>query len=119
MTKTYTETELNEINRKIAERVMGLTRNKFINPMPKAGEYYLHQLNGVLIEFDKTRQTCVFSPTTDPAAAMAVLQKCFEKRSTFSVTQTFPNEFFVEREKAKTLPIAICLFALKLFPETK
>lgn len=58
--------------------------------------------------------------TTDPAAAMAVLEKCREKESVTigtlngkcCVTKSSWSRLFVESD---TLPLAICLFAKQLF----
>jgi|ERR1035437_1173552 hypothetical protein len=113
--------ELRELGAWIAEHVMG---------------WKIHRRNTAhYVEANKINDIDYFvaaphdwSPTTDPAAAMMVLENCVEKLSSFDVCiwkgATSPFWFCGEREntrditrfsKAETLPLAICLFAKKLF----
>jgi hypothetical protein len=63
--------------------------------------------------------------TTDPAAAMLVLEKCNERLGGTAVCiATLGDNFFVwtgslSQTKGETLPLAICLFAQKLFTTNK
>lgn len=73
----------------------------------------------------------MFAPTTDRAAAMEVLKKCAEKSYQISIVEclgdwavthgdgTDPTAPYSEAPygEAKTLELAICLFARKLFPK--
>ena len=125
-----TEIELRELDAWIAEKVMQMVRitdESFSNLIT---EHWINQDGSKLKKF---------KPTTDPAAAMMVLEKCAAKmkrgivgigspmqrqgvasvlpRETqgWSVGKIgFPKNFDVEGE---TLPLAICLFAKQLFSE--
>lgn len=60
--------------------------------------------------------------TTDSAAAMLVLEKCCQKHGLCGIVKVaysagFPQPWCCESEKADTLPIAICLFAKRLFTQ--
>ena len=67
--------------------------------------------------------------TTDPAAALEVLQKCAEKLRDLEIaveiyapTRSEPSWFVLDSEGsisgiAPTLPLAICLFACEIFKE--
>lgn len=57
-------------------------------------------------------------PTTDPAAAFAVLEKCCQRwnRSIpVCYSKGWPQPWSFDREKADTLPLAICLFAKQCY----
>lgn len=97
----------------IAEHVMGLRLNEngSIETWPRAG--VRHDL-------------CVDAYSTDPAAAMRVLEKCAEKLmqetglSIYKITTGYAiccddTEDII----AETLPFAICLFAKQLFQAVK
>lgn len=65
-----------------------------------------------------------FSPTTDPAAAMEVLEKCAEKDVFTSIAISRNGDFWEvflgghyhqKKGIAETLPLAICKFAQALF----
>lgn len=84
-----------------------------------------------------TRKSGVFSVpnyTTDRAAAMAVLEKCsaFDQKVKVCIQQDSPSDWRVCRlywqdyrpiedwySHAETLPLAICIFAKKLFSEPR
>jgi len=58
--------------------------------------------------------------TTDPADAMQVLEKCCQNYGMCGIVRVAYSKGFVEpwvceHEKSETLPLAICLFARKLF----
>ena len=60
--------------------------------------------------------------TTDPAAAMLVLEKCCDKLEGFEITVWRGEKWHcglrkgnTVHQKADTLPLAICLFAKELF----
>ena len=62
--------------------------------------------------------------TTDPAAAMSVLEKCVEKENDGVVCGRLREKWCATRNgwgggfhEAQTLPLAICLFARELFKE--
>jgi len=62
-----------------------------------------------------------FSPTTDPAAAMEVLKKCYDQPLSICTCKSpdgykfwLPNGFSIALN-APTLELAICQFAKKLF----
>lgn len=71
------------------------------------------------------RQWRRFSPTTSPADAMAVLEKCAEEVGCYQIhIESEPwsvscGKPGVEYAKAETLPLAICRFALQLFSTSK
>ena len=106
--------EMRELDAWIAGHVMGLKRvtfNTFWNSGLGAWECQ-----------GPTGMQSVHHYTTDPAAAMKVLEKCAESAQlTICIGKTeggfklwLPNRFDSAIE-APTLPLAICLFARKLF----
>jgi len=115
------DTEQKELNAWIAEHVMGWSKEKlgqlscagtFAN---QGGEVYIH---------DKGSYVRLFHPTTDPAAAMQVLERCVDvatatirKQSDGSFCVWWTDSETMEENYiiGKTLPLAICLFAKKLF----
>lgn len=112
--KTMTDKQLRELKECIWTKVLGWSKWR--------EEEYPHRLgwakdNG---EGEKRLDADMDDPTTDPGAAMAVLEKCGEKetitlgvlKGKWCVTKATWSGLFVE---AETLPIAICLFARKLF----
>jgi len=105
----------NELDKWIAENVMGLVWrgcgcNSWFDPK-----------NKMEISYN-------LSPTTDPAAAIKVLEKCAEM---FPVEIRIGNydkgryfvgtdyDFDMTHGKAETLELAICLFAKKLFGKSE
>ena len=116
-----TTQELREMDAWIAEHVMGLTVTvKESKTLP--GIMTVGQTRGGI-------DLGLPNYTTDPAAAMEVLQKCAEKiRDTelavevYAPTRSEPSWFVLDSEGsisgiAPTLPLAICLFARELFKE--
>ncbi len=70
------------------------------------------------------RSNCLreFHPSTDPAAAMQVLEKCADKLDDpkkynpgVSPITKSGGQWWVGNQHAETLPLAICLFAKQLF----
>jgi len=118
-----TDTELIGLDAFIAEHVMEFDVSKMVRQ--NDGIYHL------VVPVPGNRSLVRFSPTTDPAAAMMVLSTCCEKlqrKQGISISMTAsdfcvcvstdcdyePNDYSNHIE-AKTLPLAISLFAKKLF----
>lgn len=53
--------------------------------------------------------------STDPAASMAVLEKCINKASQITITSPLINDMDWISASDASVPLAICLFAKKLF----
>lgn len=124
---TPSEKELRELDAWIAEHVMGWRRINDIQRLSKSGEFFLHAAEGPFVH-ERQNYIKKFSPTTDPAAAMMVLEKCLS-----SDNLTMPIEIDRKRHKGgrfrietgvisnsilaieDTLPLAICRFAKQLF----
>ena len=110
---TPTEKELRELDAWIYKHVMKFLNSDFRDE--NSNELWNHHK--------------AFSPTTDPAAAMLVLERCVEKNDLYDaivvsfnnnqwIVSSFCNEANEIKEQegvAETLPLAICLFAKKLF----
>lgn len=110
-----TAQEMRELDAWIAEYVMGFRKC----PMPDETGW-----------IDDSKSTnpyfpC-FQPTTDPAAAMSVLERCLEKHgygitidvhddAGFSLVGNSPYVATNPDVGDETLPLTICLFAKKLF----
>jgi len=125
--KTLTDKELRELDAWIAEHVFGWHRQSFENGYLRqnllvenkfrADKYRRHGWHNdveVLDTFPK------FS--TDPAAAMQVLEKCIEKEPNGIVCGNLKGQWCATTHgwggafcEAETLPLAICLFAKQLF----
>lgn len=130
--------ELKELDAWIAEHVMGAKweSGKKSDRMILAGE--------IIFMRDKNELRAIgygikFSPTTDPAAAMQVLEKCAEgglNKGDFKLPvsifrrgdlqwvvcentegEEFTRDYVVV--EATTIPLAICLFAKQLFSKSK
>jgi hypothetical protein len=122
---TLTEQEIVELNGWIAVNVM-----KWESVFSGLGFRYWHDgyeftewVSGEAIPYPRK----LFKPTTDPAAAMLVLERCLEKEEL--VISKSPHGFLIESHdtnqyetcdsdiyaEAPTLPLAICLFAKQLF----
>jgi len=107
-----TDAELRDLDAWIAEQVMGfkLNANGMIETWPREG--VRHDL-------------CVANYTTDPAAAMQVLEKCADEVHAYELQIVSPRNGGLwhissgkrntPRVNAETLPIAICRFAQQLF----
>lgn len=101
--KIMNEKEMRELDAWIAEHVMGLSmEEQFGNP-------------------DNPIRGTITPPnyTTNPAAAMLVLEKCLTMADELEIRLCYDCEYKVfdwsKAAKAETLPLAICLFAKKLF----
>lgn len=127
--------EMESLNAYLAERVLGWTWFKYT---PKDS----HDYQGCRTLADRPHRFLVKAkgdeplapdafyniprPTTDPAAAMTVLEKCAEGESV-SLSRAFHSneqaDLYTVRNgclgdvyaTAETLPLAICLFAKKIF----
>ena len=117
-----TQQELRELDAWIAEKVMGW--KPFVSGKTSSikGTFWLDSEHKVVAspEFQWTR----FDPTTDRAAAMQVLEKCADRVGVRidRYNGRAPNVWYIRatdgrlaEAEAPTLPIAICLFAKKLF----
>lgn len=115
------DTELRELDAWIAEHVMGWTIFKTTDDWHKAGS----PTSRTIQVLDQTPHFDIPKYTTDPAAAMMVLEKCGSE-NTIAIYFGTDGVWHVEHEniyedrvdfqaKAETLPLAICLFAKQLF----
>lgn len=110
-----TEKELRELDALIAEHVMGYKRHGDKIDLPIAFDGGIKRCGLDLIQ----------NYSTDPAAAMAVLEKCAEKTESSECLYLgiVGKEWVVGLESmqieavAHTLPMAICLFAKKICQE--
>lgn len=115
-----TDKELRELDAWIAERVMGWKEIRPWSVNPDAGQFVIR--HGVPVAPSPVFK---FSPTTNPAAAMMVLEKLLERNIIVIQTDIHKPKTFLIRHttkhweqpivEAETLPLAICLFAQKLF----
>ena len=71
-----TDKELRELDAWIAGCVMGWKLVSGTKFKIKPDEYFVHSVLGVVLSGNESNPFC---PTTDPAAAMMVLEKCVEK----------------------------------------
>lgn len=115
--------ELRELDAWIAEHVMGFTLNSGHPP-----HWYSSDSDRVyFVRLAEDDDAAIYwQPTTDPAAAMEVLKKCYDKCGMIDTfrTQIKPYRFGVTGKwlpaanyecEAEALELAICLFAKKLF----
>ena len=132
--KTYTEKELRELEAWIAEHVMGYEERQCYNGSQRIEGQTFWVCKGRQVVAPSFNGKHRFPPfATDPAAAMQVLEKCAEMlrkdcnsveilRNTtgWAVCSLYRDGFGHEEHdtvEAETLPLAICLFARKLFGE--
>lgn len=131
-----TETEnLRELDVFCAEFVMGLKRVDSVLKIER-GLFCPHPSDGVVYIHEYQNRIIRFCPTTDPAAAMQVLEKCvlklelkrafpaiekysdldgFQGRKVSALFSTGNQDTF--SEVAETLPLAICKFAKALYSQ--
>jgi len=123
--------ELRELDACIAEHVMGWTKVAGTNSLDHPGRFTV-LADRILIGQNMGARIIEYNPTADPAAAMAVLEKCVakcdESGDSVDISISTPDggfevgrmqvgfEWNIElNTKSKTLPLAICLFAKQLF----
>ena len=118
------EKELRELDSWIAESIMGCKKVWILRDL-KDFTFIESKDSGVLLLLPSSKNILPFKPTTDPAAAMMVLEKCCEQEKGTSIAIHKRGEWAVcsvgrtpNMSHAKTLPLAICLFAKKLFSPT-
>lgn len=108
------EKELRELDAWIAEHVMGWVRASEIENAREGKSFFAGQTR------TWARIGKPFSPTTDPAAAMQVMERCIHTDDVV-IYKTVNEKYGVRSDitdmaiDAETLPLAICLFAKKLF----
>jgi hypothetical protein len=126
--------ELRELDAWIAKHVMGCELEKEIGFRYNDGteswgnspEYTVQKFNkykseGIADCLLERPNTYEFQPSTDPAAAMMVLEKCGTKTEPHECMYMgmIDGEWIVGHSaveaSASTLPLAICLFAKQLF----
>lgn len=118
-----TDKEKRELDAWIAEHVMGWKRVDQLADLEVDGSNFALNIGTRIPIRWGSPQWLFFSPTTDPAAAMLVLVKCYEKlgKSLCVGPSTLGAEVFIggQYEKtnrmAATIELAICLFAQQLF----
>lgn len=118
-------TELLELDAYIAQHVMGWTAALSFRGLGLGGgQFYKHPDKTIRVR-DRSATVVVFAPSTDPAAAMAVLEKCITK-TPHTICFGHGDGFCIylggqfgrrPTGDAPTLPLAICLFAKQLFSE--
>ncbi len=121
------ETELRELDAWIAEHVMGLklwveTPLQF-NCILSPNQFVLTIPNRIVRARIGDNPTKNFEPTKDDCAAALVFKKCVAKCPIGVEVSTNGTNWFVDRPDgdafeacfAETLPLAICMFAKKLF----
>lgn len=105
--------ELFALNAWLVEHAMGFKRVK--TPTAIVSGTFFWNKGDVLIHYQRN-ELKAFAPTTDAAAAMMVLEKCIRKDH---IEIDFDGEsFFIMHARAETLPLAISIFAKKLFTST-
>jgi Phage ABA sandwich domain len=115
-----TTTELRKLDAWIAEHVMGWLR---VNSNEKLDHPQRFNVlpDRILIGQNMGHRIIEYSPTTDPAAAMQVLEKCITGNTSIAINHGTTGWWVTDCDKkknyaiAETLPLAICLFAKKLF----
>lgn len=121
-----TEKELRELDLFCAIKVFGYTKCRTgFRLNASDGRTYYDGASLLWWADDCGAQSACWSPTTDPAAAMAVLEKCAEKTESSECLYLgiVGKEWVVGLESmqieavARTLPMAICLFAKKICQE--
>lgn len=106
--------EMLELNCYLAAHVMGLDVSQMVLCEDSIYSWFEPAVEG-------NRYLVKFSPTTDPAAAMQVLEKCIKKvDGNIEITIVSSGMYRISSdlknlEWAETLPLSICLFAKKLF----
>lgn len=110
---TPTEQELRELDRWISINIFG--------------NLYDHPEDNSFVSFDTKTGTTLDTMwygklphyTTDPAAAMIVLERCVKESppTIFYHEETWSLESPIAFSNGSTLPLSICLFAKKLFGE--
>lgn len=117
-----TEKELTELDAFCAEHVMGWRKVGCLRDYCSGS--FLCNTDADVLAFDFPQRT--FKPTTDPAAAMKVLERCCEIEhddATVEICKTSGGWRILNRDRSKnmstvfssTLPLTICLFAKNLF----
>lgn len=117
--------ELRELDAWVAEHVMGWTDLELYQPpsefMEEQQPPFFRGMNKMCLLWQS-----IPNCSTDPAAAMQVLEKCTKNCSkdckTISVRENGEgymvfarDSYYREVAEAETLPLAICLFAKQLF----
>lgn len=114
-----TAKELRELDAWIAEYVMGCRLVDMLRDL-KDFTFLKSDDSGVLLLMPGSKKLISFSPTTDPADAMMVLEKCVEFTS-LAISNGTTGFMISDMDKKSrweiqdSLPLAICLFAKKLF----
>lgn len=139
------EQELRSLDAWIAEHVMGWKWMRFDAPAVAANSgkkrdkwcqlvppfekwYHQPQLRGIICNcaidgMPDWTDLSIFKPSTDPASAMQVLEKCIQQCPIGLEICHNGDNWFIERPDmdtgesvmAPTVPLATCLFAKKLF----
>ncbi len=112
-----TTIEMRELDAWIAEHVFGLRHEN--SPSKIVPGTFSYQRGGEVLKFYHGNQLEIFNPTTDPAAAFKVLQKCQEERI-ISLHKNRISSLGKGEEKAiaieaETIELAICKFARMIF----
>lgn len=119
-----TTKELHELDAWIAEHVMGWKQVKFINCVE--GTFAISEVYGVA-KHKRRNELEPFNPTTDPASAMMVIEKCGLRLSgtTIKIRLLCGNLSWIVSStvcdacgNAESLPLAITKFARKLYDKT-
>ena len=117
--------ELRELDAWMAEHVMGW---RMVNHLRDfcSGSFICNRGADCLV-WDWSHRGCnAWTPTTDPAAAFAVLEKCAARLGDFEhiSINCCEGEFAIKMAHANwdwinapTLPLAICLFAKQLYSQ--
>lgn len=123
-----TNEQLRELDAWIAEKVIGRKSVAKISMLDDDSTFHYRKDIGEVFVHHAGNNVRYFHPTSDPAAAMMVLEKCIEKTQVELTTvasgeyrirdlAATRGEYFTTFEKS--LPLAICLFARELFKEEK
>lgn len=107
----------------IAEHCMGWRQGK-VSELDDLGVFALR--HDTIYIHNRGNSVKEFRPSTDPAAAMMVLEKCLENvevqihhedEGGYSVMceNSFKGPIEAHTDSPKTIPLAICLFAKQLF----
>lgn len=121
------EKELRKLDAWICEKAMGWKQVRDLQKIEKGGEFFLHETDGPFVH-ERQNYIKKFSPTTDPSAAMTVLEKCTQEIENrlgeldclqiqwhdgeWAVCSFDDDDIPV---KSPTLSLSICRFARKLF----
>jgi hypothetical protein len=118
-----TDKELRLYDTWITEHVMGCRLVDMLRDL-KDFTFLKSDDSGILLLLPRSKKLIPFSPTTEPAAAMMVLEKCAEKHGTQINILKQDGKWVVwqqgfssykEDYAAETLPTAIVRFAKQLF----